>query len=227
MATRSEEIEREIEDTRRGMSRTAAEIERRLRAENIMDSAVSWLRNNPRGRALTDDVMDAVARNPLPVVLIGIGVLWLAWELGGRRPAGQLDRYTPMRRRMGPDRSASRHHVHVEDDGMAARPGRSPDPDELLGRVPGGRPARDAAEAFREAGRDTTAGRFDRAGTTGGAEGSGAAATGLGDYVDKGPGRRTEDQGIRERVAVYETDTGRKLEEHDLDDTSRAGGRRS
>lgn len=152
MPTRSEEIEREIEDKRRDMSRTAAEIERRLRAENLVDGAVSWLRTSPGGRALADDVTDIVARNPLPVVLIGIGILWMAFEMTRGGGSRKLGRYTPMRRRMGPDPLAERHHTHVESGGSAATPGQAPQPDELLGRVPSGLSAREAADAFRQAG---------------------------------------------------------------------------
>lgn len=233
MATRSEEIEREIEDTRRDMSRTAAEIERRLRAENIMDSATTWLKSSPRGRALTEDVTDVVARNPLPVVLIGIGVLWLAWEMSRSRSPQRLNRYTPMRRRMGPDQPAARHHAHVEDEGASASPGRSPDPDDLLGRVPGTHTAREAAEAFREAGRggvdEGEAGDRYATGTPRSAgPSSGSQATGLGAYVDRGTDRGRaggQEEGVRERVAVYDTDSGEKLEERDLDDRGRTGGR--
>ncbi len=236
MATRSEEIEREIEDTRRDMSRTAAEIERRLRAENIMDNAMSWLRTSPRGRALTEDVTDVVSRNPMPVVLIGIGVLWLAWEMSRSRSPQRLNRYTPMRRRMGPDYPASRHHTHVEDEGSAAYPGRAPDPDDLLGRVPGTHSAREAAEAFREAGRAGDQGgdrgeagdRFS--GGTAGGPASASNATGLGDYVDRGGddrGGRADADERPDRVAVYDTDTGAKLEERGPEDEPRVGGRRA
>jgi len=149
MAPRSEEIEREIEETRRDMTRTTAEIERRLSPDGLMNGAMTWLRTNPRGRAMTDDVMDVVGRNPLPIVLIGIGLGWLAWEMsnGGRR---RLAGYTPMRRRLGPDPRPERHHMHVEDGGHSARAGRSPDPADIVGYRRGTESAREAAAAFRD-----------------------------------------------------------------------------
>ncbi|ACI99404.1 DUF3618 domain-containing protein [Rhodospirillum centenum] len=169
MATRSEEIEREIEETRRGMSRTAAEIERRLQPESLLDGAVTWVRTSRRGRAMTEDVLDVVARNPLPLALIGVGVAWLAWEMTRHPSSGSASRYTPMRQRLGPDPRAETHHSHVEDDGRAARPGQAPGADEIIGRQPGTQSAREAAEVFRDSDRNN-------AGTGSGAAGAGTGA---------------------------------------------------
>ncbi|QJE71925.1 DUF3618 domain-containing protein [Aerophototrophica crusticola] len=148
MATRTEEIEREIERTREEMTRTAAEIERRLKPDHVIDSAMGWVQGNPRGQAMANQLLDVVSRNPLPIALIGIGVAWLAFEMTRGQKRGRLNQYTPMRRRMGPNEPASRHHMHVEDGGRAYPKGSSPDPDELIGRVPSGERASDAAAAF-------------------------------------------------------------------------------
>lgn len=179
MTTRSEEIEREIEETRRDMSRTAAEIERRLQPESLLDGAVTWVRTSRRGRAMTEDVLDVVARNPLPLALIGVGVAWLAWEMTRHPSSGSVSRYTPMRRRLGPDPRAETHHSHVEDDGRSARPGRSPGADEIIGRQPGTQSARDAAEAFRDSDRSgADTGPAAAAATAGAAAGAGATRAG-------------------------------------------------
>lgn len=148
MATRTEEIEREIEQTRAEMTRTAAEIERRLKPDHVIDSAMGWVQGNPRGQAMANQVLDVVARNPLPIALIGIGVAWLAFEMTRGQKRGRLNQYTPMRRRMGPNEPASRHHTHVEDRGRAYPKGTSPGADEILGRVKSGERAADAAQAF-------------------------------------------------------------------------------
>ncbi|MFM2043243.1 MAG: hypothetical protein RLY86_1819 [Pseudomonadota bacterium] len=150
MATRSEEIEREIEATRADMTRTVGAIEQRLSPDGLMDGAMSWLRTDPRGRALVDDVTDVVSRNPLPLVVMGIGLGWLAWEIGsgGRR---SVRGHRSMRDRLGPFVPPERHHTHVEDGGHGTGPGgRGPDADQLLGYNRGGISARDAAEAFRD-----------------------------------------------------------------------------
>lgn len=176
MATRSEEIEREIEETRRDMTRTVSAIERRLSPDGMMDGAMSWLRDNPKGRALVDDVTEVVARNPLPVVLIGIGLGWLAWEIagGGRRSAG---RYRPMRDRLGPNFPAERHHMHVEDGGSSAYGG-SPDPETLVGYRRGTESAAQAAEAFRDTDRGTGMGGNGGRSSTSGISTSGITGTG-------------------------------------------------
>lgn len=148
MATRSQEIEREIEETRRDMTRTVGAIERRLSPDGMMDGAMSWLKTSPKGRAIVDDVTEVVSRNPLPLVLIGIGVGWLAWEMtnGGKRT---VSRYRPMRDRLGPNVPVERHHMHVEDEGHSAY-GRSPDAEDIVGYRRGTESAAQAAEAFRD-----------------------------------------------------------------------------
>jgi hypothetical protein len=149
MPTRAEDIEREIEDTRAGMSRTAAAIERRLNPAGLVEDALSWLRGAPSGGAPDGGVAALVARNPLPVALIGIGTLWLAWEIvRGRSGAPEAESAAAW-----PEgQPASRHHAHVEDDGSTAAPGLSPLADELLGRRSGVHAASDAAEAFADSG---------------------------------------------------------------------------
>lgn len=190
MSNRSEDIERDIEATRRDMSRTAAEIERRLQPEHMLDSALGWVQGNPRGRALLDEVGEVVARNPLPLALIGVGIAWLAFEATRRPRRRHLAGYEPMRQRLGPDIPADRHHAHVEDGGQASLRGRSPDPDELLGRGRSPQSARDAAEAFRQQGAGQQDGTRPAAAVTGAAVGTSTVSTGTvtGGTVTMGPG---------------------------------------
>ena len=76
-----EEIERDIEATRAEMAETLDVIERKLAPGQLIDQAVDYLRAEGTGSR----VGEVIKRNPLPVVLIGVGLAWLALsELSGR-----------------------------------------------------------------------------------------------------------------------------------------------
>jgi ferritin-like metal-binding protein YciE len=80
--TRPDEIERDIEGTRANLADTLTTIERRFSPNELLDQAVYLLREH--GPQLSRRLGDTISRNPLPAVLIGVGVLWLA--LAGSRP---------------------------------------------------------------------------------------------------------------------------------------------
>jgi len=127
MPTRAEQIERDINASRSHMSRTAEAIERRLSPDGLLDGAISWLRSSPKGRALLNDVTDTVTRNPLPFVVLGIGLGWLAWEVSKASRQGRAGQRS-----------------------MRQGAGQGVDPDRILGRHGNPRSAREAAEAFRD-----------------------------------------------------------------------------
>jgi ferritin-like metal-binding protein YciE len=67
-------LEREVRAQRAEISETLTEIRQRLSPGQLLDAAL-------RGRGTRDNVArigSAMARNPLPVMLIGVGALWLA-----------------------------------------------------------------------------------------------------------------------------------------------------
>lgn len=76
-----EEIERQIEATRQNLSQTLEALQQRLDPNDLLNEAVSYLKGNgaDMGRKLVQSVRD----NPVPVLLIGAGISWLA--LGGGR----------------------------------------------------------------------------------------------------------------------------------------------
>jgi ferritin-like metal-binding protein YciE len=76
----SSTIEREVEAQRAEISDTLAEIKQRLSPGEIVDD----LMRNPRTREAAARMGSAIGRNPLPVLLIGVGALWLA--LASNRP---------------------------------------------------------------------------------------------------------------------------------------------
>ena len=73
-------IEREVAAHRADIADTVAEIKERLSPGELLDS---FLRDS-RTRDVVARIGPAIGRNPLPAVLIGIGVLWLA--LSSTRP---------------------------------------------------------------------------------------------------------------------------------------------
>jgi ferritin-like metal-binding protein YciE len=107
--TRPDEIERDIEGTRADLADTLTTIERRFSPNELLDQAVYLLREH--GPELGRRLGDVISRNPLPAVLIGVGVLWLA--LAGNRPRheeGDTDdrRYPESSTRRGKTMTGSR-----------------------------------------------------------------------------------------------------------------------
>ena len=75
-----EELERDIEDTRAEIADTLGTIERRLSPEQLADQALDYLRRGDTGGWLGE----LIKRNPLPVALIGVGLVWLALRARSR-----------------------------------------------------------------------------------------------------------------------------------------------
>lgn len=71
-----DEIQRELDATRREMSDTLHAIERELSSGQLMSRAFEMFRSGP-GR-FSQNLSQTVVNNPVPVALIGIGLLWLA-----------------------------------------------------------------------------------------------------------------------------------------------------
>ena len=121
-----EEIEREIERTRMEMTRTVNALEDKLSPGRVVDYASTFLKESERGQAIVDLAARSIARNPLPVALIAMGVAWMVISGTAANPDG----YGRIRRRM-----------------------RGPvDPQRLVGYDPAGLSAREAAQAFQDGG---------------------------------------------------------------------------
>ena len=98
-----DEIERDIADIRSRMDRTLDELEFRLSPGQLTSGAVDLVKDVMRGDP--SRLGDAVRNNPIPVVMIGIGALWLAFAMN--RPQ-QAREETGSKRisRLGPDQIA-------------------------------------------------------------------------------------------------------------------------
>lgn len=73
---RPQEIQAEIERTRREMDGTLSAIEERLTPGQIFDQGVQYLRNSG-GAEFVSNLGDQAKQNPMPVALVGIGLAWL------------------------------------------------------------------------------------------------------------------------------------------------------
>jgi ElaB/YqjD/DUF883 family membrane-anchored ribosome-binding protein len=73
---RTQEIQAEIDRTRREMDGTLHAIENRLTPGQLYDQGMQYLRNNG-GTEFLSNLGDQAKRNPMPVALVGIGLAWL------------------------------------------------------------------------------------------------------------------------------------------------------
>jgi hypothetical protein len=83
-------IEREIEDTRHRIDTTLSELGERLSPGQLLDQALVHLRGASAPRRFASNLGRSVQDHPLPVVLVGIGLAWLAFgersHEGGAQP---------------------------------------------------------------------------------------------------------------------------------------------
>ena len=163
-----EQIEREIEQTRRNTAATLAAIEDRLAPGRLMDEAWNYLRTSGQGQSFVSNLSTTVRDNPIPVALLAISLTWLAIASSrkdSRRDEFRRDEFRDdddailtedaFRSSHAPAHSykveyvdPNQHHEHVSRSRADAPAGISPTPDTLLGREHGGLSARDAARVF-------------------------------------------------------------------------------
>ena len=158
-----EQIEREIEQTRRNTAATLAAIEDRLAPGRLMDEAWNYLRNSGQGQTFVSNLSTTVRDNPIPVALLAISLTWLA--IASSRKDSRREEFREdddavltedaFRSSHAPAHSykveyvdPNQHHEHVSRSRADAPAGVSPTPDTLLGRERGGLSARDAARVF-------------------------------------------------------------------------------
>ena len=158
-----EQIEREIEQTRRNTAATLAAIEDRLAPGRLMDEAWNYLRTSGQGQTFMSNLSTTVRDNPIPVALLAISLTWLA--IASSRKDSRREEFREdddailtedaFRSSHAPAHSykveyvdPNQHHEHVSRSRADAPAGVSPTPDTLLGREHGGLSARDAARVF-------------------------------------------------------------------------------
>jgi hypothetical protein len=135
------EIEREVEQTRAGLTNTLDELRERASPGQLFEQALDYVRSSG-GNEFVRNLGTSVRDNPLPLLLIGAGIGWLMMS-GGSRKGGAT---TPMT--ASPGRSIRTGGTRVRVYGDGAESGES-----LTGR----------ASATVSAARDNIAGAADQA----------------------------------------------------------------
>jgi hypothetical protein len=76
MTSQSEQLEQEADQTRAELSATLEELRARITPGQIIDRAVAYASEGPAAEFLSN-IGREIRENPLPLVLIGIGITWL------------------------------------------------------------------------------------------------------------------------------------------------------
>jgi hypothetical protein len=84
--TSSAQLERESEQTRSELARTLDELRERITPGQLVDQAVDYAKDTAGGEFFRN-LSRQMAANPLPVVLIGAGISWLALAKRNSGPA--------------------------------------------------------------------------------------------------------------------------------------------
>ena len=87
---RPDEIEAEIERKRSELDETLSAIERRLTPGQIVDQGLDYLRGSS-AREYVRNLGESVKREPIPLVLVGVGLAWLMLSDRRSRSAPQGD----------------------------------------------------------------------------------------------------------------------------------------
>lgn len=96
------DLEREGDELRADMDRTLDEIERQLSPRELLDRSVEFVREH--GSDLVREAGDTVRRNPVPVLLTTVGLVWLTTAVARSR--------SPTSRRWRTDDDGS----HIDED---------------------------------------------------------------------------------------------------------------
>ena len=83
----SAQLEHEAEQTRAELARTLDELRERMTPGQLVDQAVDYAKDTTGGEFFRN-MRRQMAANPLPVVLIGAGISWLALAKGGSDRVG-------------------------------------------------------------------------------------------------------------------------------------------
>ena len=87
MTSDADALEREIEASRGRLDRTLDRLTQRLTPAGIVEDLLGTVRRDATGAALYDGALEAVRRNPVPVLLMCLGAAMLLKSKGPRAPA--------------------------------------------------------------------------------------------------------------------------------------------
>ncbi|NUT15472.1 MAG: DUF3618 domain-containing protein [Cupriavidus sp.] len=90
----SEQIQSDIERTRRELDRTLTLLERRLEPRRLVDQGVDYLRDNG-AREYLSNLGRSAREQPLPLALVGVGLAWMMMTNGRAGTGTYADRLSP------------------------------------------------------------------------------------------------------------------------------------
>ena len=76
MAAQSEELEHEARRTRERLAGTVEQLRTRMTPGQVIDQTIDYMRDGPVAEFL-QNLGREVRENPMPLVLVGVGVIWL------------------------------------------------------------------------------------------------------------------------------------------------------
>ncbi len=85
-------IEREIDETRADMRATLEALERRFSFDRLVDLTVGRIRE--RGGEFAGNLTDAATQNPVPLLLVSVGVAWLMLTSRAGKRDDDFDSYS-------------------------------------------------------------------------------------------------------------------------------------
>jgi hypothetical protein len=85
MARQSEQLEREAEETRTQLEGALDELRLRLTPGQVVDQIADYAREGPAADFLRNLARE-VQENPIPVLLIAVGIAWLVITASSRSP---------------------------------------------------------------------------------------------------------------------------------------------
>ena len=89
MTTQSlQELEKDIERSRAQLDQTIDRLQDKMTVSGVVDDMLGTARNGQYG-PLYDRVLETVRRNPVPVMLVALGIGLLAYRLGRPAPASR------------------------------------------------------------------------------------------------------------------------------------------
>ena len=107
MTSDADALEREIEASRGRLDRTLDRLTQRLTPTGIVEDMLGTVRRDATGAGLYDGALEAVRRNPVPVLMMCLGAVMLL-KGNGQRPATAYravrdpDRHAPSTKGIGP-----------------------------------------------------------------------------------------------------------------------------
>jgi hypothetical protein len=112
MTSSTQQIEREVEQSRADVEHTVEELKDRLSAGQLVDQAARYFRESGGGETL-QQLGAQVRANPLPLALVGIGLAWLMSGKGPPHVPSGDDRYREGRRYPSePDDPGAAYRTH-------------------------------------------------------------------------------------------------------------------